>query len=69
MLYIKSQIECLKRETILAIIAYCLQGSLHDVANCGDLLRLPDSVHAVKGLFLEHGVPLGLHKENVVCSR
>ena len=49
--------------------SYRLQGPLDNVANCGDLLCLPDSVRAIKRLILKHGVPLRLHEENVICSR
>lgn len=50
------------------VLAYLFQGFVHDVP-CGcDLFRLSDSVYTVKCLVLYHGIPLRLHKKNMICG-
>lgn len=49
--------------------AYFFQSVSYDIADSGDLFRLSDPVHPVKGLILDHRVPLRLHEKDVVCSR
>ena len=48
---------------------YFFQCVSYDIADSGDLCLLSDPVHAVKGLILDHGVPLRLHEEDMVGSR
>ena len=47
---------------------YLFQGLVHNVPGRCDLFLLTDSVDAVQGLVLYHGVPLRLHEEDVVCN-
>ena len=69
--------ECSMRKSALYLTdkmrmlgpAYFFQCVSYDIADSGDLFRLSDPVHAVKGLILDHGVPLRLHEKDVVCSR
>ena len=47
---------------------YLFQGLVDNVPSCFDLFLLTDSVDAVQGLVLYHGIPLRLHEEDVVRS-
>ena len=38
--------------------AYLFESVFYNIASRGDLFLLPDSVYAVKGLVLDHGIPL-----------
>ena len=58
-----------KYECRILLYTYLLECIPHNIADGGDLLCLANSVHAVKSLILDHGVPLRLHKEDVICSR
>lgn len=51
------------------MLTYLLQGVIHNVANGSDIFCLPNSMHAIESLVFDHGVPLRLHKEYMVCSR
>lgn len=58
-----------EHKTRILVLACLLECVSHDIADGRDLLCLPNSVHAVKSLILDHGVPLRLHEEDVICSR
>ena len=53
---------------MVVVSTYLFQRLVHNVPSRCDLFLLTDSVDAVEGLVLYHGVPLRLHEEDVVCD-
>ena len=53
----------------MAVVSrYLFQGFIYNVPSRCDLFLLTDSVDAVHGLVLYHGIPLRFHEEDVVCN-
>lgn len=45
---------------------YLFQSLTHNIAGSSNLLLLANSVDAIKGLVLEHGIPLRFHEKDMV---
>ena len=42
---------------------YFFEGALYNIASRSDLFCLPNSIHAVKCLILDHGIPVHSHQQ------